>query len=67
MSVLSGTFGLLTDLFFLVTVLLFMAFDTDTTRGSLKPWVTGSRTRSPRWTTSRTAPAATWPSRRSSG
>ena len=35
MSVLSGTFGLLTDLFFLVTVLLFMAFDTDTTRGSL--------------------------------
>ncbi len=36
MSVLSGTFGLLTDLFFLVTVLLFMAFDTDTTRGSLR-------------------------------
>ena len=35
MSVLSGTFGLLTDLFFLVTVLLFMAFDTDTTRRSL--------------------------------
>ncbi len=36
MSVLSGTLGLLTDLFFLITVLLFMAFDTDSTRRSLK-------------------------------
>ena len=35
MSVLSGTLGLLTDLFFLITVLLFMAFDTDSTRRSL--------------------------------
>ena len=35
MSVLSSTLGLLTDLFFLVTVLLFMAFDTDSTRSSL--------------------------------
>ena len=32
---LSGTLGVLTDLFFLVTVLLFMAFDTDSTRRSL--------------------------------
>ena len=36
MSVLSGTLGLLTDLFFLITVLLFMAFDTDSTRRSLQ-------------------------------
>ena len=35
MSVLSGTLGVLTDLFFLITVLLFMAFDTDSTRRSL--------------------------------
>ena len=35
MSVLSGTLGVLTDLFFLLTVLLFMAFDTDSTRRSL--------------------------------
>ena len=35
MSVLSSTLGVLTDLFFLVTVLLFMAFDTDSTRRSL--------------------------------
>ncbi len=33
--VLSSTLGLLTDLFFLITVLLFMAFDTDSTRRSL--------------------------------
>ena len=36
MSVLSGTLGLLTDLFFLITVLLFMAFDTDSTRRNLR-------------------------------
>ncbi|SDK27217.1 Predicted PurR-regulated permease PerM [Nocardioides sp. YR527] len=36
MSVLAGTFGLVTDLFFLITVLLFVAFDTDSTRRSLK-------------------------------
>ena len=36
MSVLSDTLGLMTDLFFLITVLLFMAFDTDSTRRSLK-------------------------------
>ena len=36
MSVLSSTLGLMTDLFFLITVLLFMAFDTDSTRRSLK-------------------------------
>ncbi|GGU20863.1 AI-2E family transporter [Nocardioides albus] len=36
MSVLSGTLGLLTDLFFLITVLLFIAFDTDSTRHSMK-------------------------------
>lgn len=36
MSVLSGTLGLVTDLLFLITVLLFMAFDTDSTRRSLK-------------------------------
>ena len=35
MSVLSGTLGVLGDLFFLFTVLLFMAFDTDSTRRSL--------------------------------
>jgi predicted PurR-regulated permease PerM len=35
MYVLSGTLGLLTDLFFLITMLLFMAFDTDSTRRSL--------------------------------
>lgn len=35
MSVLSSTLGLLTDLFFLFTVLLFMTFDTDSTRRSL--------------------------------
>jgi AI-2 transport protein TqsA len=35
MSVLSGTLGVLSNLFFLVTVLLFMAFDTDSTRRSL--------------------------------
>ena len=34
-SLLSGTLGVLTDLFFLLTVLLFMAFDTDSTRRSL--------------------------------
>jgi predicted PurR-regulated permease PerM len=34
-SLLSGTLGVLTDLFFLFTVLLFMAFDTDATRRSL--------------------------------
>jgi AI-2 transport protein TqsA len=34
-SVLGSTLGLVTDLFFLVTVLLFMAFDTDSTRRSL--------------------------------
>jgi len=36
LSVLSGTLGLLTDLFFLITVLLFMAFDTDSTRSNLR-------------------------------
>jgi len=35
MSLLSSTLGVLTDMFFLFTVLLFMAFDTDTTRRSL--------------------------------
>jgi AI-2 transport protein TqsA len=35
MSVLSSTLGVLTNLFFLFTVLLFMAFDTDSTRRSL--------------------------------
>ena len=35
MGVLSGTLGVLTDLFFLVTVLFFMAFDTNSTRRSL--------------------------------
>jgi predicted PurR-regulated permease PerM len=35
MSVLSGILGVLTNLFFLITVLLFMAFDTDSTRRSL--------------------------------
>ena len=35
MSVLSGSLGVLTDLFFLITVLLFIAFDTDSTRRSL--------------------------------
>ena len=34
-SLLSGTLGVLTDLFFLFTVLLFLAFDTDSTRRSL--------------------------------
>jgi AI-2 transport protein TqsA len=34
-GVLSGALGVLTDLFFLLTVLLFMAFDTDSTRRSL--------------------------------
>jgi predicted PurR-regulated permease PerM len=34
-SLLAGTFGVVTDLFFLVTVLLFMAFDTNTTRRNL--------------------------------
>jgi len=34
-SLLSGSLGVLTDLFFLITVLLFMAFDTDSTRRSL--------------------------------
>ena len=33
-SLLSGTLGVLTDLFFLLTVLLFMAFDTNSTRRS---------------------------------
>ncbi|MFD7073462.1 AI-2E family transporter [Nocardioides sp. NPDC059952] len=36
MSVLAGTLGVATDLFFLITVLLFVAFDTDSTRRSLK-------------------------------
>jgi AI-2 transport protein TqsA len=35
MSLLSSTLGVLTNLFFLITVLLFMAFDTDSTRRSL--------------------------------
>ncbi len=35
MSLLSGTLGVLGNLFFLFTVLLFMAFDTDSTRQSL--------------------------------
>jgi AI-2 transport protein TqsA len=35
MSVLSATLGIIGDLFFLITVLLFMAFDTDSTRRSL--------------------------------
>jgi len=35
MSVLSGTLGVLGNLFFLITVLLFTAFDTDSTRRSL--------------------------------
>ncbi len=35
MSVLSSTLGVLSNLFFLFTVLLFMAFDTDSTRRSL--------------------------------
>ena len=35
MSVLSTTLGVIGDLFFLITVLLFMAFDTDSTRRSL--------------------------------
>ncbi len=35
MSVLSSTLGVLSNLFFLVTVLLFMAFDTDATRRAL--------------------------------
>jgi predicted PurR-regulated permease PerM len=35
MSLLSGTLGVLSNLFFLFTVLLFMAFDTDSTRRSL--------------------------------
>ena len=34
-SVLSGSLGILTDLFFLLTVLIFMAFDTDSTRRGL--------------------------------
>jgi AI-2 transport protein TqsA len=34
-SLLTGSLGVLTDLFFLFTVLLFMAFDTDSTRNSL--------------------------------
>jgi predicted PurR-regulated permease PerM len=34
-SVLGGTLGLVTDVFFLVTVLLFMAFDTNSTRRNL--------------------------------
>jgi predicted PurR-regulated permease PerM len=34
-SVLSGTLGVVSNLFFLFTVLLFMAFDTDSTRRSL--------------------------------
>jgi AI-2 transport protein TqsA len=34
-SILTGGLGVLTDLFFLFTVLLFMAFDTDSTRNSL--------------------------------
>jgi AI-2 transport protein TqsA len=34
-SVLEGTLGVLTDVFFLVTVLLFMAFDTNSTRRNL--------------------------------
>jgi len=34
-GLLSGTLGVLTDLFFLVTVLLFMAFDTNSIRRSL--------------------------------
>ena len=34
-SLLSGALGVLTDLFFLFTVLLFLAFDTDSTRRSL--------------------------------
>ena len=35
MTVLSGTLGVVSNLFFLFTVLLFMAFDTDSTRRSL--------------------------------
>jgi AI-2 transport protein TqsA len=35
MSTLSGMLGVLTDLFFLLTLLLFMAFDTDSLRGVL--------------------------------
>ncbi len=35
MSVLSGTLGVVSNLFFLITVLLFMAFDTDSMRRSL--------------------------------
>jgi AI-2 transport protein TqsA len=35
-SVLEGTLGVLTDVFFLVTVLLFMAFDTNSTRRNLE-------------------------------
>jgi predicted PurR-regulated permease PerM len=35
MSILSSTLGVLSNLFFLLTVLLFMAFDTDTTRRAL--------------------------------
>jgi AI-2 transport protein TqsA len=35
LSLLSGSLGVLTDVFFLVTVLLFMAFDTNSTRRSL--------------------------------
>ena len=35
MSVLSSTLGVLSNLFFLLTVLLFMAFDTDSTRRGL--------------------------------
>jgi predicted PurR-regulated permease PerM len=36
LSVLSGTLGVLGNLFFLITVLLFIAFDTDSTRRSLR-------------------------------
>jgi predicted PurR-regulated permease PerM len=35
MSLLSSSLGVLTDFFFLITVLLFMSFDTDSTRRSL--------------------------------
>lgn len=35
MSILSGTLGVVSNLFFLFTVLLFMAFDTDSTRRGL--------------------------------
>ena len=59
MSLLSGMLRALTDMFFLFTVLLFMAFDTDSTRRSGH---LGRRfpARSRRLTTSRAAAAAAW-------